>query len=757
MMKPVSEQLFNYLQNAVYDPANASINIEDLPEEFREFGRGLQYYVGCVAETQNLALSISKGDLNAKLPTPGNEIAAPLKALHASLKHLTWQSQQIEQGDYSQRVEFMGEFADSFNAMTEQLSLRRENERKERERLQQYIDAQRKSERARELAEESTKAKSSFLANMSHEIRTPMNAILGVTEIILQNDDLPDDIEAGLEKIYNSCTLLLGIINDILDFSKIEAGKLDIMPSEYKIADLINDSVQLNMMRIGSKAIKFELQIDENIPAKLTGDELRIKQILNNLLSNAFKYTESGTVTLTVSSEHKPLSAAMPLSEQVPESEVLVMSVSDTGQGMTKAQLSRLFTEYSRFNRDSYKNIEGTGLGLTITQRLINLMDGEITVDSKPRAGSIFTVRLPQEKVDDEVLGIELASSLRQFRVDELMQKGRHHIEREPMPYGKVLVVDDVETNLYVASGLLNTYSLQVDTTMSGREALAMIKGGKEYDVVFMDHMMPEMDGIEAVNHLRKSGYTAPVVALTANAVTGQKDMFLSNGFDDFISKPIDIHQFDFILNKYVRKEQRSERQEQPCAPQIVPQIVPNTQKKENTLLIESFIRDGRRALAVLDELCHKKKYAKEECLKRFIITVHGMKVSLSSIGETELSKMAEKMEMAGRAQDSRYIKSSMPVFMEGLRELLERIEPIKEEHTENEDVKVIYDTLLTLQELCADYNRKGALELLSGLKHCTKETRTFLNNINNYILNSDYEEAETAAAAYIFKLQMSA
>ena len=599
---------------------------------------------------------------------------------------------------------------------------------------------QREAERARELAEQSTRAKSSFLANMSHEIRTPMNAILGGTEIMLQHDNLPDGIENGLEKIYSSCTMLLGIINDILDFSKIEAGKLDIMPSQYSVASLINDSAYLNMMRIGSKPIKFELEIDENIPAKMVGDVLRIKQILNNLLSNSFKYTSAGKVTLAVTGDFSGDRA------------ILEFSVSDTGKGMSKEQLGKLFDEYSRLNRDTEKYIEGTGLGLTITQRLIGLMGGEISVESEPDVGSIFTVKLPQEKVSDEVLGGDVAENLKKFRTDHLTHKGRTHIVREPMPYGSILVVDDVETNLYVATGLLKPYGLQYETAMSGSEAIEKVRGGKVYDVIFMDHMMPEMDGIEVTGHLRDTGYTAPIVALTANAVTGQADMFMHNGFDDFISKPIDTRRLDIILNKYVRDKQPQEVLD--AARKRKNDLVTNEADivHENTLMLESFIRDGRKALAVLEELDRLDDYGADGNIRKFTITVHGMKSSLLNIGETSLSEFVAKLESAGREQRIDYIKSSAPEFSEGLRMLLERIGPKQEEYDENEDVEALRATLLDLQQLCADYNRKGALELISGVKRCTKETREILDSINENIVHSDFEEAEAAAAAYLSK-----
>jgi len=620
--------------------------------------------------------------------------------------------------------------------------------------------AQREAERARELAEHANKAKSSFLANMSHEIRTPMNAILGVTEIILQNESISEEVEEGLDKVYNSCNLLLGIINDILDFSKIEAGKLDIMTSLYKVAGLINDSAQLNMMRIGSKPIKFELQVDENIPARLIGDELRIKQILNNLLSNSFKYTSAGTVTLSVTSE-KPVKQNSKKKSKKAESnnasEILVLSVRDTGHGMTKEQLLRLFDEYSRLNNCTDKYIEGTGLGLTITRRLIDLMNGEIDVESEPGVGSVFTVRLPQWKIDDEILGEEAALCLEQFRADNLTRKGCRKVLRDPMPYGKVLIVDDVETNLYVASGLMKPYRLQVDTAMGGREALQKIKEGNKYDVIFMDHMMPEIDGIETTNLLRDTGYTAPIIALTANAVTGQMDMFLSNGFDDFISKPIDIRRLDVVLNKFVRDKQPLEVLEAARVQKYDGNMNEASIAKNNAMLLESFVRDGRKALIVLDDLCQNDEFDLEENIQRFTVTVHGMKSSLLYIGESVLSETAKRLEAAGRDSDIDYITTHAPGFIEKLHALLDRIDPGQKEGNETGDIDGLHDTLRRLQNLCADYNRKGALELISAVKQCTKETRLVLDSINAYVVHSDFEEAETAVAEYISLLNISA
>ena len=397
---------------------------------------------------------------------------------------------------------------------------------------------------AREDAVRANRIKSDFLARMSHEIRSPMNVILGITEMQLEKEGLPPDTVEALDKIHNSGYLLLNIINDILDLSKIESGRMELSPVNYDFASMINDTVQLNIMRFDSKPILFYLKVDENIPSTLYGDDLRIKQILNNILSNAFKYTESGEVVMSVSAEVS--GAGGPVT--------LIFRVSDTGYGMTQEQLDRLFEDYSRFTAVANREIEGTGLGMSIAKHLIETMKGDIAVESELGKGSVFTLRLPQGYVDSTVLGKEGTNYLQQLYVGKKSkQKKSPQITREYMPYGKVLVVDDMEPNLYVASGLLAPYGLSIDTTTNGLEAIEKIKSGRVFDIIFMDHFMPGMDGIETTKKIRDLGYTKPIVALTANALTGQADIFLANGFDGFIPKPIDIRQLNSTLNKLIR------------------------------------------------------------------------------------------------------------------------------------------------------------------------------------------------------------
>ena len=402
-------------------------------------------------------------------------------------------------------------------------------------------------ENARNEADQANKSKSNFLATMSHEIRTPMNAIIGITQIQLQKDDLPEEYHEVMSKIYVSGKSLLGIINDILDMSRIETGKLDLNPVEYDVPSLINDTVQLNIVRIGEKRIEFLLDADERLPARLYGDELRIKQILNNLLSNAIKYTKEGFVKLSI--KHSGAG----------EDVILHVCVEDTGQGISQNDKVNLFSEYLRFNAEANRTTEGTGLGLTITKKLVEMMNGAISVESEIGKGSAFTVTVRQKAVKCEEIGKETSDRLNNFMYMDGSRAADLRIERESMPYGRVLVVDDVEINLYVAEGVLQAYDLNIDLAESGYAALEKVQNGRKYDVIFMDHMMPKMDGIVTTQKLREFGYTGTIIALTANALVGNEEMFAQNGFDGFIAKPIDIRHMDEILNKFIRDKHLDE------------------------------------------------------------------------------------------------------------------------------------------------------------------------------------------------------
>jgi len=603
---------------------------------------------------------------------------------------------------------------------------------------------------AKETAEQSNRSKGIFLAHMSHEIRTPMNAILGISEIQLQNKALPADTEEALRQIYDSGSLLLNIINDILDFSKIEAGKMEIVPAKYNIPSLLNDTVQLNLLRFESKPIEFKLDLDENTPFELYGDELRIKQILNNLLSNAFKYTDKGEIKMSVCSEKGKDKKIV----------TLVFDVSDTGQGMSEDQIARLFDEYSRFNMETNRTVTGTGLGMSIVKGLIEMMGGEIFVKSKVGEGTTFTLRLPQESTGSAACGEELADSLRNFRFHSMPISKKAQTVREYMPYGSVLVVDDVASNLYVAKGLLAPYGLRIETASSGIEAVERIKTGNVYDIVFMDHMMPGMDGIEALKIIRKMKYTRPVVALTANAVVGQSDIFLESGFDSFIPKPIDSRELDAALKHFIRDKQPQEvieaaRREQQKREADAPQS-PLPDIKDMTEIYKYFVLDGEKALKTIEKSYAKLPNAK--AITSYVTAVHGMKNVLANIGEAQLSATARRLEQAGNEKNFAVIKEETTTFKDALRALIDQHKPaIKDEPTEisSEDTVFLKNKLIEIKTACEAFDVTTAKNTLDDLrkKAWPHDVNGTLDEISVHLLHSAFKKAiavvEKAAGKY--------
>ena len=583
------------------------------------------------------------------------------------------------------------------------------------------------------IKEAANEAKSAFLAVMSHEMRTPMNAIIGISEIELDRENALPETKESFNKIYNSGHTLLKIINDILDLSKIEASKLELTPARYETASLINDTVQLNIMRAGSKPIDFKIKVSENLSSELIGDELRIKQILNNLLSNAVKYTEEGCITLEASSES--------------ESEVvtLIFTVRDTGQGMTEEQIAEIFDDYSQFNREVNRTVEGTGLGMSITKNLVQMMDGNITVESEPGKGSAFTVRLVQQPCGSGVIGREIADNLKNFRLINESASKKVYIEREYMPYGSVLIVDDAETNLFVAKGLMKPYGLNIDTALSGLEAIEKLRDSS-YDIVFMDYMMPHIDGIETTRRLRESGYTKPIVALTANAVIGQEKIFKENGFDDFISKPIDIKRLDTALNKYIRNVKSpgtSESVELKENAGIIKETTPDIE------LLSFFLRDAKKSVQAISGIFKNTETVSEEDLRLYTVNVHAMKSALANIGEHELSKFAYMLEKAAKANDIVVIKAETQSFLDRLKVIITEIDKqiiVKNESFNKSDSNPVFlrKQLELIKKSCLDYDCitvETALSELNGLSW-SKETEELLEKIDVHILHSDFETA---------------
>lgn len=396
--------------------------------------------------------------------------------------------------------------------------------------------AKKDAEEARHEAERANRVKSDFLANMSHEIRTPINSIMGFDEIILR-ESTDRDITQYASYIRRSGQTLLTLINDILDFSKIESGKMEIIPVDYDIKDLLTDMLLVVSPRAAEKGLALKSEIDEDLPRILHGDDVRIRQVVTNLLTNAVKYTDRGEVMLSVSVV------------EAGDIAKIKFSVKDTGIGIHDDDLEDMFKAFSRVEEKKHRNIEGTGLGLAICVLTLELMNSKLIVESEYGKGSDFYFVLEQEVVD--------ASPVGKFNTDDGSDTRKVEITREDFtaPFARILVVDDVAMNLTVFKHLLKNSKMNIDTASSGAQSLEMMRSN-DYDIVFMDHLMPEMDGIETLKKGVEEGIidtgSLPVIALTANAISGSKEMFLSEGFTDYLSKPIEVKQLISLLQKYL-------------------------------------------------------------------------------------------------------------------------------------------------------------------------------------------------------------
>ena len=468
-----------------------------------------------------------------------------------------------------------------------------------------------------EAAEANSLAKSRFLAKMSHEIRTPITAVLGISEIQLQNTGLTPEVEEAFAKIHNSSTTLLDIVNDILDLSAIEAGKMRVAQEKYAIESLISDIAQLHLVNLGSRSINFNIRIDPQIPLELIGDSVRIKQIFNNILSNSFKYTTEGEVTLYLARQDADTDGRI----------ILSAAISDTGRGMTNTQVAALFDDYTRFHTEEANHISGTGLGMPIVYSLVKLMGADIDVESMVGQGTTVVVHIPQKMSGPEVLGEEKAGRLEQFLLD--IKKG--DFVQDAIPHGSVLVVDDVEANLYVARGMLGFYDLEIETCTTGYEAIEKIKAGRSYDIIFMDQMMPGITGMEAVQRLRGMGYKAPIVALTADAFIGRAEEFLRVGFDGYISKPIQAVHLNTVLNKFIQNK----------VPKVLNEEFNDLMDDQDFLqkMQQTFIEDHGEIFSEIMQAISGGDIKEAHRL------AHTLKGVAALIKESELSETAEKAE----------------------------------------------------------------------------------------------------------------
>jgi signal transduction histidine kinase/CheY-like chemotaxis protein len=566
-------------------------------------------------------------------------------------------------------------------------------------RLMEYIElvkTRQTIEDQLQIEKSANEAKSRFLSNISHEIRTPINAVLGFDEMILRESK--DETILGYAKdIQGSGKTLLTLINDLLDFSKIEAGKLEIIPVEYELASVINDIVNMATMRAREKNLEFIVNVNENIPHILYGDEIRIKQCALNLLTNAVKYTEKGTVTFSVDYEHYEKDDTEEMYELEEDDNVIIkFRVVDTGIGIKEEDMDKLTSAFERIDEKRNRTIEGTGLGINIVNSLLTMMGSKLKVKSEYGVGSEFSFDIVQRVVDVEPIG----DFTQKFK--EASDGGDSYKESFHAPDAKILVVDDTKTNITVVEGLLKQTKIQIDSALSGMEALGMVKNSK-YDIIFLDHRMPEMDGIQTFHAMQEMSDNlnadTPVIALTANAISGSREMYYKEGFSNYLSKPVDSGKLEDIILQYLPKEKvqrpgdedfESSAQEDQEQEKKAMQELLSLNGVDIEYAIEScgsadaainVMKDFR--MAIDDRAALIEKFEREGDIPNYTIYVHGLKSSARVIGAIDLSEKAKYLEKCGNENETERIKELTPELLELYRSYLDKLEILVREDDE--------------------------------------------------------------------------
>lgn len=532
---------------------------------------------------------------------------------------------------------------------------------------------------AKQAADQANRAKSDFLANMSHEIRTPINTVLGMDEMILRETDNPVILEYA-HNIQNSGSALLSLINDILDFSKIEAGKLELVPVEYETADMIWDLVSMIKERAEQKGLEFVTEIDEGIPSRLYGDENRLKQCVLNMLTNAVKYTHKGSVTLAIHSQ------VIWAGETA-----LSIHVRDTGIGIREEEIHKLFAPFERIDEKRNRNIEGTGLGMNITMRLLDMMDSKLEVASDYGRGSDFSFSVLQGIKDPQPIGDFTV------RFHEKAREKKEYVESFHAPDANILVVDDTRMNLEVIKGLLKNTRVQITTASSGYETLELLKK-RAFDLILMDHRMPGMDGIETFHAMKDENNCyrreTPCIILTANAIAGAREEYMKEGFTDYLSKPVVGEELEEMLRKYLPGEK------------VLPVTKERTGSSGEGASEEKIPETGESFLRELEELGLDTKEAMKYCevtelyrqilsiyvtgipdkeerirgflnardYENYIVEVHSLKSSSRTIGLTELSAKARELEMAGKRGDYTFLEEKTEEVLQEFRGQYDRL-----------------------------------------------------------------------------------
>ncbi len=569
---------------------------------------------------------------------------------------------------------------------------------------------------ALEEARLASEAKTDFLANTSHEIRTPINAVLGMNEMILRESigarKLPGDDPVALKKAFEKITNyadnvgsagsnLLAIINDILDFTKIEEGKMDIIDVRYRLSTVLIDVSNMIDFKAKSKSLMYATDVEENLPDELWGDEVRVRQIITNLLTNAVKYTDEGSVILKVRKDG---------SYQDPEDNRMiriVISVTDTGRGIREEDMDRLFDKFERFDMEKNSTIEGTGLGLAITRSLLDMMGGSIHVESEYGRGSTFTVTFPQRVMSDEIIG-DYKERYREHQGEKAKYR-----EKFRAPDAHILIVDDTKMNLVVAREFLKDTLVQIDTARNGIEAVDKASR-TPYDVILMDQRMPQMDGIEALRNIKGQGgpnNDTPVICLTADAVIGAKERYLSLGFTDYLTKPIDSGALERMLRKYLPSDKMTVIEEDSSMTGTLSDR--DDPEARNSFLIQSGI-DIRKGISNSgeDEVFYRSLLAeylynsveKKEQIEEFLskedygnygVQVHGLKSTSATIGATRLAEYAAALEKAAKVGDTAFIDEHHKDTMAEYERILKVLEQAVSEQDRLSDSYVEDDGVL--------------------------------------------------------------
>lgn len=552
---------------------------------------------------------------------------------------------------------------EDLDAVTDNIQMKMEAVKKKAELADELL-------KAKEEAETANRAKSDFLAKMSHEIRTPINAVLGIDEMILRECNDPQILDYAA-KIKSSGQSLLYLINDILDLSKIESNKMEITPSEYEPKKLVSEVLLMIEPHADAKGLTLHCDIDPRIPRKLYGDDMRIRQILLNLLSNAVKYTSEGKITFSVQ-----------LLQKADTDVILHFSVKDTGIGIKEEDRKLLFESFRRFDIAHNKRIEGTGLGLNITRKLLQLMDSDLCLQSIYEIGSDFNFDMKQQIVDAQEMGrfpkgLYLPVATATYR------------EGFCAPDAKILVVDDNDMNLTVFKGLIQNSQMDIRTAMSGQEAIDLIQK-EAFDLVFMDHLMPMMDGIETLHRILADAnlrsHAKIIIALTANAVSGAKEFYLQEGFSGYLTKPIHGHELEETILEFLPQEKvhalvkgtlTSEEAAIVKSPkEAVPSMDPQNNESISVVLDQklgislcagdkTFYHEVLKAFVQSDFSAMLNGYFTEKDWKGYHIAIHGVKSGAKSIGATALSELAKDMELALKERnDTEFIVSKHPIVL---------------------------------------------------------------------------------------------